>query len=102
MIRSAPASSNRATIARPSAGVLIGRDDAELDRRKTALLAAFGAEDGGEQWFATRRRRWVLGTPDEARAMVARFEAAGAERIMLQDFIARDLDMIDLMAEALF
>ncbi len=34
--------------------------------------------------------------------MVARFEEAGAERIMLQDFLPRDLDMIDLMAEALF
>ena len=27
---------------------------------------------------------------------------AGAERIMLQDFLPRDLDMIDLMAEMLF
>ncbi len=34
--------------------------------------------------------------------MVARFEEAGAQRIMLQDFLPRDLDMIDLMAEALF
>jgi F420-dependent oxidoreductase-like protein len=84
------------------AGVLIGRDEAELARRKTALLAAFGNESGGEAWFRTRRPRWVLGTPEQARAMVARFEAAGAERIMLQDFLPRDLDMVDLMAEALF
>jgi F420-dependent oxidoreductase-like protein len=83
-------------------GVLMGRDEAELDRRKTALLAAFGNESGGEAWFRTRRPRWVLGTPDQARAMVERFEEAGAERIMLQDFIPRDLDMIDLMAEVLF
>ena len=33
--------------------------------------------------------------------MVARFAEAGAERIMLQDFVPRDLDMIDLMAEEL-
>jgi F420-dependent oxidoreductase-like protein len=84
------------------AGVLIGRDDAELSRRKLALLAAFGDESGGEDWFDAREPRWVLGTPDQARAMVARFEAAGAERIMLQDFLPRDLDMVDLMAEALF
>jgi hypothetical protein len=37
-----------------------------------------------------------------ARAMVARFADAGAERLMLQDFIPRDLDMIDVMAEVLF
>ena len=30
-----------------------------------------------------------------------RFEAAGVERIMLQDFIARDLEMIDLAGEVL-
>lgn len=84
------------------AGVLIGRDEAELSARKAALLAAFGNDAGGEDWFDAREPRWVLGTPAQARAMVARFEAAGAERIMLQDFLPRDLAMIDLMAEVLF
>jgi len=92
-----------ATIARSvMAGVLIGRDETELARRKSALLAAFGDETGGDAWFAAREPRWVLGTPDAARAMVQRFADAGAERLMLQDFIPRDLEMIDLMAEALF
>jgi F420-dependent oxidoreductase-like protein len=84
------------------AGVLIGRDEAEVSRRKAALLAAFGDESGGDDWFDAREPRWVLGSPAEARAMVGRFQAAGAERIMLQDFLPRDLDMIDLIAEALF
>jgi hypothetical protein len=34
--------------------------------------------------------------------MVGRFADAGAERLMLQDFLPRDLEMIDLMAELLF
>lgn len=84
------------------AGVLIGRDEAELRARQATLLAAFGNEAGGDAWFAARAPRWVLGTPDQARAMVARFAEAGAERIMLQCFIPRDLEMIDLMAEVLF
>jgi F420-dependent oxidoreductase-like protein len=84
------------------AGVLIGRDEAELAGRKQALLAAFGDESGGDDWFDAREPRWVLGTPDQARAMVKRFADAGAERIMLQDFLPRDLEMVDLMAEALF
>jgi F420-dependent oxidoreductase-like protein len=84
------------------AGILIGRDEAELSRRKSALLAAFGNESGGDAWFAAREPRWILGTPDQARAMVQRFADAGAERIMLQTFIPRDLEMIDLMAETLF
>jgi F420-dependent oxidoreductase-like protein len=84
------------------AGVLIGRDEAELARRKGALLDAFGDESGGDDWFDAREPRWVLGTPDQARSMVKRFADAGAERIMLQDFLPRDLEMVDLMAEALF
>jgi F420-dependent oxidoreductase-like protein len=93
-----PSTISRSTMA----GVLIGRDEAEVERRKADLLAAFGNDAGGEDWFDAREPRWILGTPDQARAMVDRFEAAGAERLMLQDFIPRDLDMIDLMAEALF
>ena len=92
-----------ASIARSvMAGVLIGRDEAEVTRRKQALMSEFGDESGGEDWFDAREPRWILGTPDQARAMVARFEAAGAQRIMLQDFLPRDLEMISLMAEALF
>jgi alkanesulfonate monooxygenase len=92
-----------ATITRSvMAGVLLGRDEAEVDRRKAELLAAFGDESGGDEWFDAREPRWILGTPDQARAMVERFAAAGTQRIMLQDFLPRDLEMIDLMAEALF
>ncbi len=84
------------------AGILIGRTDDELDRRKTDLLRAFDNVEGGDAWFRTRERRWVTGTRDKARAMVDEFAAAGAERLMLQDFVPRDLAMIDLMAEMLF
>jgi F420-dependent oxidoreductase-like protein len=92
-----------ATIGRSvMAGVLVGRSEDELRTRKRDLLAEFGNSGGGDEWFAAREPRWVLGTPDQARAMVSRFEAAGAERLMLQDFVPRDLDMIDVMAEALF
>jgi F420-dependent oxidoreductase-like protein len=84
------------------AGTLVGRTEDEVSRRKADLLAVFGTSGGGEDWFTAREPRWILGTPDQARAMVARFEAAGAERLMLQDFVPRDLDMIDVMAEALF
>lgn len=84
-------------------GVLIGRTGAEVRERERALMAAFGtADDEAETWFEARRSRWIRGTPDEARAMVRRFAEVGVERLMLQDFVARDLDMIDLAAEVLF
>ena len=83
-------------------GVLIGRDRDEVRRRQQDLLRDFGNADAGEDWFRERAERWILGTPDEARAQVERFAAAGAARIMLQDFLPRDLEMVELMAEALF
>jgi F420-dependent oxidoreductase-like protein len=85
------------------AGVLMGRDTAELERRTGDLAEAFGgADEEFTAWVEQRAPRWVYGTLDAARAAADRFAAAGAERLVLQDFLPRDLDMIDLMAEALF
>jgi F420-dependent oxidoreductase-like protein len=84
-------------------GILIGRGEGELQRRSGELMAAFGgADDESEAWFAARRPRWVYGTPEQAREVVRRFAAIGVERLVLQDFLARDLEMIDLAAEVLF
>jgi alkanesulfonate monooxygenase len=92
-----------ATMARSTmSGVMIGRDRDELRRRQGQLLRDFGNADAGEDWFLERRDRWIFGTPDEARAQVERFAEAGTERIMLQDFIPRDLEMISQMSEFLF
>jgi alkanesulfonate monooxygenase SsuD/methylene tetrahydromethanopterin reductase-like flavin-dependent oxidoreductase (luciferase family) len=83
------------------AGVLIGRTEAEVADRLAAAVRAFGSGDDDRAWLDERLGRWITGTPDEARAMVRRFEAAGVERIMLQDFLPWDLDMIDVMGEVL-
>jgi alkanesulfonate monooxygenase SsuD/methylene tetrahydromethanopterin reductase-like flavin-dependent oxidoreductase (luciferase family) len=83
-------------------GAMIGADADEIERRRTALLRALGvAEAGGLAWYEARKARWILGTPDEARAMVRRFAAAGVERIMLQDFLPWDLEMVDLLGAEL-
>jgi F420-dependent oxidoreductase-like protein len=81
-------------------GVLVGADAAELEKREKALVKALDLPPG-DDWFATRRGRWIFGTPDEARATVRRFADAGVERIMLQDFVPWDLEMIDLLGEEL-
>ena len=66
------------------------------------MLRTFALPDANaDEWLAGRRARWIVGTPDEARAMVRRYADAGVERLMLQDFLPLDLDMVDLMAEAL-
>ena len=85
------------------AGVLIGRDEAEVPRREAALLRPSAGRRRARR--GSRARRAAL-DPRARRTRRAsrwsRFEAAGAERIMLQDFLPRDLEMIDLMAESLF
>ncbi len=92
-----------ATLARSAmAGTLIGRTEAELKARERRLLDTFGTDaDTGEAWLEERRLRWIYGTPDQARAQVERFAEAGIERIMFQDFLPWDLDMIDAMGEEL-
>jgi alkanesulfonate monooxygenase SsuD/methylene tetrahydromethanopterin reductase-like flavin-dependent oxidoreductase (luciferase family) len=81
-------------------GVLIGRDEAEMAARLATATSAFGAEDDGT-WLEERLERWITGTPDQAQAAVRRFAGAGVERIMLQDLLPWDLDMIDVMGEVL-
>jgi alkanesulfonate monooxygenase SsuD/methylene tetrahydromethanopterin reductase-like flavin-dependent oxidoreductase (luciferase family) len=93
-----------ATLARSTmAGVLVGRDQADLEARERALFELFGPDEfaDAEAWLDERRNRWVYGTPDQAREQLERFAAAGLERIMLQDMVPWDLDMIDVMGEEL-
>lgn len=90
------------TLARSAmVGVLVGADETEVERRGQALMAEVGSSGEFEPWFETRRPRWIVGTPDAARATVARYAAAGAERIMLQDLIPRDLEHIELLGREL-
>jgi F420-dependent oxidoreductase-like protein len=85
------------------AGVLIGRDESEVRERAAAQIEFLGARGrDAEEWLEERRLRWVTGTPDEARARVAEFEASGVQRLMLQTFLPRDLGQVRLMAEMLF
>jgi F420-dependent oxidoreductase-like protein len=90
-----------ATLTRSAmAGVLVGANAGELRTREKALLTTLGG-DAGDDWLDERRQRWVYGSPDDARATVARFAEAGVERIMLQDFVPRDLAMIELLGREL-
>ena len=65
------------------------------------MLVILGASGDGRAWLEERRSRWIIGTPDEARATIRRYAEAGIERIMLQDLMPRDGEMIDFMAREL-
>ena len=79
-------------------GVLIAESEADLQARVADMLAALGqSSDDAAAWLAARRGRWIMGTPDEALGRVAALERHGTERVMLQDFLPRDLDHVRLM-----
>lgn len=83
-------------------GTMIAADQAGLERRRDAMLQTFALPvSQADEWLTGRRKRWIVGTPDEARAMVRRYAEAGVERLMLQDFLPWDLDMIELMGREL-
>ena len=79
-------------------GVLVAETDDDLRSRVADLLAALGLGDvDGDAWLSERRKRWIMGTPDEALERVRALEANGTQRIMLQDFVPRDLDHVRLL-----
>ncbi|HWP62956.1 MAG TPA: LLM class F420-dependent oxidoreductase [Candidatus Binatia bacterium] len=82
-------------------GVLVGRTEAEFEARRAALVAEVSPMPNVEAWLATRAERWIVGDPERARAMARRFADAGCERLMLQDFLPRDLDHVKVLAETL-
>jgi F420-dependent oxidoreductase-like protein len=82
------------------AGVLVGRDEADVARRTEAQVAIFGgADDDAAAWLEARRDRWVLGTPEQAKARIAEYVDTGVDRLLLQDFLPRDLEHIAIMGE---
>jgi F420-dependent oxidoreductase-like protein len=79
-------------------GVLVAETESELRERvqqQIAMLGGNGAD--AEAWLSERTGRWIIGTPDAARQVIERLAAAGAQRIMLQDFLPRDLEMVTLI-----
>ncbi|MDQ6795281.1 MAG: TIGR03560 family F420-dependent LLM class oxidoreductase [Chloroflexota bacterium] len=78
-------------------GAAVGDDGADADRRLAAVMRLFEFDGSADQWKAESGDFWLLGKPAHAEQTVAAFAAAGAERVVFQDFIADDLPMIDLL-----
>ncbi|MDQ2689645.1 MAG: TIGR03560 family F420-dependent LLM class oxidoreductase [Chloroflexota bacterium] len=79
-------------------GVLVAETEGDLRARVADLMSTLGR--GGtdaDEWLAERRTRWIMGTPDEAHERVRALERSGTQRVMLQDFLPRDLDHVRLM-----
>jgi F420-dependent oxidoreductase-like protein len=78
-------------------GVLVAESQGELRDRVREQVSLVGSSGTAEEWLAERQDRWIMGTPDQARQRIEEFAVAGVQRIMLQDFLPRDLEMVTLL-----
>ena len=78
-------------------GVLVAETLGEVRERVRALLSMIGSSDDAEAWLAERGDRWIVGTPEQANERIEALAAAGCQRIMFQDFLPRDLEMVALL-----
>jgi F420-dependent oxidoreductase-like protein len=69
----------------------IGRDEQEYARRAAAIGHA----------PHVLRNQGIAGTPSDAKASLARYESAGADRVYLQFLTVDDLEHLDLIADVL-
>jgi F420-dependent oxidoreductase-like protein len=78
-------------------GVLVADSEAEMRDRVREQVSFVGSSSSADEWLAERKSRWIMGTPDQARQRIEEFAAAGVQRLMLQDFLPRDLEMVSLL-----
>jgi F420-dependent oxidoreductase-like protein len=76
---------------------LVGADAAEVDRRKVALRTMLTAEQVDDELSAVNASRWIMGTIEQAHEAVNVFARAGCQRIVFQDYLPRDLEMVDVL-----
>ena len=99
-VRAACASAGRdpdSVVLSAMVGVLVADSESEMRDRVRQQVAFVGSSSSAEEWLAERRDRWIMGTPDQAQQRIDEFAAAGVQRIMLQDFLPRDLEMVALL-----
>ncbi|HEY7938151.1 MAG TPA: TIGR03560 family F420-dependent LLM class oxidoreductase [Candidatus Limnocylindrales bacterium] len=76
---------------------LVGADAAELDRRKLALRAMLSEDQVADELAPANASRWIMGTVEEAHEMIEVFAQAGCQRLIFQDYLPRDLEMVELL-----
>lgn len=72
-------------------GLVSGRDEAELRRRKQRL-----ADEHGQQELM---EGWIVGSPDAVVGRLREYRDAGCDRVMLQLLLHDELDQIALIGE---
>ena len=80
-------------------GIVVGANEAELRARVDRMMGVFGfSADEAEAWMARRRPTYLIGTPAQVLEKLREYGAAGLQRIMLQDWLPTDHEMVSLIA----
>ncbi len=80
---------------------VVGEDRTQLLERVRGVLEVFGSGDEDpEVVLSERRERWIAGTPDEVVERLAALAEAGVERVYLQHLAHKDMEMVELIGEA--
>jgi F420-dependent oxidoreductase-like protein len=82
-------------------GCIVGADRTELHRRAQALMDWSLASGSVEEYLRSVSGEWVVGTVDEVRDRLGELADAGVDRIMLQDQLHEDIDMVHLLGAEL-
>ncbi|MFN2489766.1 MAG: TIGR03560 family F420-dependent LLM class oxidoreductase [Actinomycetota bacterium] len=77
--------------------VVIGANQTDVLARSRRLMAKGGAGGDPEQWLEGSRSRSVVGTPQQVVTRLQELEDAGVERVMLQNLLHDDLEVIALL-----
>jgi alkanesulfonate monooxygenase SsuD/methylene tetrahydromethanopterin reductase-like flavin-dependent oxidoreductase (luciferase family) len=80
-------------------GCLIGADRDELEARGAALMGKQGQSGDPAAFVEGLGGAWITGTPDQVLARLEEYAEAGIERIMLQDLIHEDLEMLAVIGQ---
>jgi alkanesulfonate monooxygenase SsuD/methylene tetrahydromethanopterin reductase-like flavin-dependent oxidoreductase (luciferase family) len=80
-------------------GLLIGRSESEYRASVARFMEQVGGSGDAETYLASRRPRWVSGTPDEALTQMRAFRDAGTQRLLVQHFLPSELGPLSLLAE---
>ena len=80
---------------------IVGRTRDEFRERAAASFKRSGKNGSVDDWIAELPPDWIVGTTDQARAVLGRFAEVGVEAVMLQHLEYTDLDMLDVIAEDL-
>lgn len=81
-------------------GVVVGATAAEYQTRLRQTAAWMSTDP--RQFVDDHAGAWVLGSPEQAAERVAELAEAGAERLMLQYNLHRDLETVELLAREVF